>query len=162
MYFTTPFLVVAAWLANRGADSGSREPDDPAIPARLRELLGGVGVVIVIISLLLFLAPGVMVPLWPWKLSPLTARVMSAMFALPGIVLRGIARDERWSAARVSVEAQAFSIGWILIAAARARGDFRPIGLSGYLFLGGLGSMLLGIAWLYRVMEARRKVNLAT
>ena len=51
-------------------------------------------------------------------LTPLTARVVGAMFALPGVVGLGIALEPRWSAARILLEAHACSIAMILIAAA--------------------------------------------
>ena len=50
-----------------------------------------------------------MIAVWPWTLTPLTARVAGAMFALPGLVGLGIALDRRWSAARIILQAQAIS-----------------------------------------------------
>src|SRR3989304_4407416 len=100
-----------------------------------------------------------MLAVWPWKLTPLTARVMSAMFALPGLIALGIASDERWSAARIILEAQAFSIAMILIAALRAWSDFNPSGAATRLFIGGLSGLLIGIAVVYVIMEVRRKAS---
>jgi hypothetical protein len=159
LYFTTPFLVVASWLINRQSDPRVREPGDPAIPLWLRAILGSVGVVNVAISLMLFVLPDAMLTMWPWTLSPLTARVMSAMFALPGLVALGLASDERWSAARIILEAQALSIALILIAALRAWSDFKPNGAATWLFIGGLSGLLIGIVAVYLGMEAKRRAS---
>jgi hypothetical protein len=116
-----------------------------------------VGVVNVAISLMLFVPPDVMLAVWPWTLTPLTARVMSAMFALPGLVALNLASDERWSAARIILEAQALSIALILIAALRAWSDFKPTSAATWLFIGGLSGLLIGIVAVYLGMEARRR-----
>lgn len=126
------------------------------IPPIARRLLGALGVVTIAVSMFLFLVPSLMISLWPWPLTLLTARVMGAMFALPGLVGLGIAQDERWSAAKIILESQAFSIMLILLAAARARADFVGAPVATWLFVGGLAAMLVGIGGLYRVMERRR------
>ena len=157
LYFTAPFLVLAAWYFNRRTDPSLIAPGDVALPGLLRWLVGIGGVISVIFALLLFVQPDLMVAVWPWKLTPLTARVVGAMFALPGVVGLGIALDRRWSAARTILQAQAFSILVILIAAARAWGDFDQSDPASYLFVGGLTGLLIGIAALYIAMETRRK-----
>ena len=158
LYFTTPFLVYGAWWLNRRSDPHTPDASDLIIPSILRWLLGFVGALTLIISLLLFLLPQVMIDVWPWTLSPLTARVVGAMFGLPGLVGLGIALDRRWSAARVILQAQAVSIAFILIAAIRAWSDFNPANtISLWLFVGGLGGLLLGIILFSLFMEARRK-----
>lgn len=157
LYFTTPFVVLAAWLLNRPQDPGRRAPDDIAIPSLVRWALGGIGVATLAISLFLFLKPATMIGVWPWTLTPLTARVAGAMFALPGLVGIGIALDERWSAARLILQSQAFSIALILLAAARAWPDFDPARPATWAFIGGLALMLAGIVALYLALEARRR-----
>jgi hypothetical protein len=90
-------------------------------------------------------------------LTPLTARVVGAMFALPGIVGLGIAAEKRWSAGRIILEAQAFSILMILIAAAFAWGDFDQSNPVTWLFVGGLAFLLVAIAALYLGCELYRR-----
>jgi hypothetical protein len=157
LYFIAPFLVLAAWLLNRRTDPNLLVAGDVEIPRVLRWLVGVVGVITVVIAFLLFVQPGLMLAVWPWTLTPLTARVAGAMFALPGIVGLSIAADRRWSAARIILQAQAFSILVILIAAARAWGDYDKSNPAAYLFAGGLAGLLVAIAALYIFMEARLK-----
>jgi hypothetical protein len=153
LYFTTPFLVIAAWLRNRVQDSGPLDPSEVRLPARLRWVIGLTGILTLLVSLFLFLSPPLMISLWPWTLTPLTARVVGAMFALPGIVGLGIAFDPRWSAARIILQSQSFSILMILIAAVRAWGDFDPAKIATWLFLGGLLALLVLIAALTVYMQ---------
>ena len=156
LYFTTPFLAVATWLINRRADPHTPEAQEVIIPTWLRWALGGVGLITLAISLLLFVQPQAMIDIWPWTLTPLTARVAGAMFALPGLVGLGLATDRRWSSARILLQAQAFSIALILIAAVRAWDNFDLTKNTHLLFVGGLSSLLIGIVVLHVWLDRRR------
>lgn len=157
LYFTTPFLVFAVWLRNRTTDPGTAEPHEVLIPQAIRLFLGVVGVMTLAVSVLLFLQPALMIHLWPWMLTPLTARVAGAMFALPGMVGLGIALEKRWSAARIILEAQACSIVMILIATVRAWSDFAQSNPSTWLFVGGLSFLLAALAALYVGIDLHRR-----
>ena len=161
LYFTTPFLVFAVWLRNRTADLGTVDPDEFIIRPVIRLFIGIIGLITLAVSLLLFLQPDLMIRLWPWMLTPLTARVVGAMFALPGIVGLGIAAEKRWSAARIILEAQAFSIAMILVAAALAWGNFATSKPLTWLFVGGLAFLLVAIAAFYLGCELYRRKRLA-
>ncbi len=156
LYLTTPFLVVAVWLMNRRADPGAPAPDEVTLPKPLRWALGTVGGVTLSIGLLLFLQPQLMIAAWPWTLTPLTARVAGAMFALPGLVGLGLATDARWSAAKIILEAQALSIAFILLAALRDWGSFDAAQPAAWLFVGGLAALLVGIVAMRMIFERRR------
>jgi hypothetical protein len=153
LYFTTPFLVLAVWLLNRTHDSRKIEPDDRVLSPTIRVIIGMIGGITLLISLFLFLSPLLMISIWPWTLTPLTARVVGAMFALPGVVGLGIALEPRWSAARIILQAQAFSILMILIAAGRAWADFNPDKISTWFFITGLTGLLILIFGFYYWME---------
>lgn len=157
LYMTTPFLVVATWLRNRVTDPGTADLNDVLMPRLWRWVMGIGGVIGIVISLLLFLQPARMISVWPWQLTPLTARVIGAIFALPGMAGLGIALDSRWSSARLVLQAQAFSILFILISAARAWGEFNQFNLITYLFVGGLALMLIGSIAFYLFMESCRQ-----
>jgi len=156
LYFTTPFIVLAVWFRNRSQDLGQPEARDVFIPAWVRGVIGLVGMLTLVISLFLFLKPALMIDSWPWPLTPLTARVVGAMFSLPGVVGLGMAFDARWSAAQIILQSQSFSILLILIAAARAWSEFDQANPGTWLFVGGLAAMLAGIVVFYWVIETRR------
>ncbi|MCX6060609.1 MAG: hypothetical protein NTW69_21025 [Chloroflexi bacterium] len=156
LYFTAPFIVLAVWIRNRSQDSGQVGTQDAIIPSLVRLFIGAIGVVTLGISLFLFLQPMIMIGLWPWTLTPLTARVMGAMFALPGVVGLGIAFDMRWSAANIILQSQSFSILLILIAAVRAWRDFDWTKLTSWMFVIGLGLMLISIIILNIVIQTQQ------
>jgi hypothetical protein len=156
LYFTTPFLVILVWLANRARDNHRAEAGDILLPATARVIIGLVGAATLLVSIVLFLFPQMMISAWPWTLTPLTARVLGAMFALPGIVGLGITFEPRWSAARIILQSQCFSILMILIAAVRAWGDFHPANPITWLFVGGLAGLLILLILLYAGMEITR------
>ena len=127
LYVLSPFL--SSWGSGCaiGADPCTPDPDDVAIPVAVRWLVGrrrrggaatGVG---------LFLWPQRMIGIWPWMLTIGTARAVGGWLALPGVLCLGIARDPRWSAARLAVQSQA--LGFLLILSgspAPGRTSIRP------------------------------------
>src|SRR5260370_23108023 len=130
-------------------DPGTAESNELIIPQVIRLFIGVTGVITLAVSMLLFLQPALMIRLWPWMLTPLTARVVGAMFALPGLVELGIALEQRWSASRIILESQAVSIVMILIATTRAWSDFEQSNLITWLFVGGFCVLRLCASALY-------------
>ena len=104
--------------------------------------VGALGLVLAAASIVLVVAPDVLIPAWPWTLSPLTARVLGAMFALSGIVGVEIAIDRRPSAARAIVQAQAIAIAGILLGLLRAGDDVAWSSPTAWLFTGGMTVVL--------------------
>jgi hypothetical protein len=155
LYFTTPFIVSFVWLRNRHQDTGNLDDTDTIIPYMARLIMGLFGTVTLIISLFLFTQPSTMISLWFWKLTPLTARVMGAMFALPGLVGLGIAFDKRWSAATLILQSQGFSILLILIASILSSQDYNWTTWGSWVFVGGLCLMLISIVVLFMFMKKR-------
>jgi hypothetical protein len=162
LYFTLPFVLVYVWLGNRGTDPRAPDTRYRPLPRPVRMYLAAVGLLLLVVSFLLFLLPGAMIPTWPWTLTPLTARVMAAMFALPGLVGVQIALDGRWSAARFILQAQIGAIGLIVVAMILARSDIdwsRPVA---WTFSGGmclLGASLLALyIWMERPSSGSRAV----
>lgn len=153
VYFISPFLVLAAWWFNRAADLGAPDDSDKLVPRALRLVLGAAGLAELVMGVLLFLVPAFMISIWPWTLTPLTARVVGAMVTMPGVAQVGMALDPRWSSARVGLEAQVFSLVLILISAARAWSNFNPANAGTYLFTGGLTALVLFLVVLYLWME---------
>lgn len=148
LYFTAPFLVVAAWLRNQGY-AASQAPDEPRLGRGSRWVVAGMGVLATATGLFLFLAPAAAIPLWPWPLTPLTSRVVGATFCL-GLAGVVVVRDDRWAALRLMREVQLVMFGLILVAVVRARDEFladRPLTwLMGAGFLVLLAASLASVA----------------
>src|SRR5664279_5583529 len=116
------------------------------------QLIGVLGIAAIATSLFLFLLPAAAIAIWPWTLTELTARVMGAIFAL-GIAGLGAFVDKRSSSMRILVQVAGFMLGLILVAAARAHGDFDVTKPLTWLFAAGFLGMAGGSAILYSRME---------
>jgi hypothetical protein len=155
LYFTTPFLVAGLWIANRRHEDGA-PVDDVVVPEVMARVIGGIGVLAVAMSLFLFLVPERAVDVWPWLLTPLTARVMGAIFAL-GLAAVGAFAERRWSAFRIILQVEMVMLVLILVGGVRAAGDLDATNPLTWLFAAGFGSLFAASAALYVRMERRRR-----
>jgi hypothetical protein len=110
------------WWRNR-----VEEPPTPVadllLPYGVARLIGLVGVVAAVACLLLFLLPGLGIDIWPWMLTPLTARVMGAIFALATVGIAAF-RYRRWSGMQILLQVEGLMLVLIAVALVRARDDF--------------------------------------
>jgi len=143
LYATTPFLVLAVWLRNRPVDP--RQPDslEVTLAGPVRVGFAAIGSITLAVALLLFIQPAVMIGVWPWQLTPLTARVLGGIFALPSIADIGTALDPRWSAARITLQSQLVSLAFLIVATIRAWPLFNPGNPATWVFVLGLGSLFV-------------------
>src|SRR6478735_547246 len=83
LYFTTPVLVFAAfWRNQREFDPAPDSCGRIGVPAAAGLVVAGVASLAMCVFLYLF--PSRAVAVWPWHLTPLTARMLGAIFALGG------------------------------------------------------------------------------
>jgi hypothetical protein len=120
LYAITPFIVPGLWLLNRSNEADAPEPADKDIPAGFAIAIGAAGLAVMLSGVVLFLMPEMMIPAWPWKLTPLTARILGSFFILTGLVDLSIAADRRWSAVRFTLESQLIGLALILLGIPRA------------------------------------------
>lgn len=156
LYFTTPFLIFWVWLANRRHDLPSTGAGQ-LIPAAASRVTAIVGALSLLNGAFLFLAPARAAAIWPWALTPLTARVLGAIFCL-GVAGLGTLFDRRWSSARILLQVAALMLALILLAVARAAGELDPSNVMTWLITGGFTGVLAAIVILYlrmRVMAVR-------
>jgi hypothetical protein len=153
LYFTTPFLVAGVWLANRRFEDRTMH-GDLLVPQGLAHLIGAIGVLAVATGLFLFLLPQVAITIWPWTLTPLTARVMGAIFTL-GLAAAGAFSERRWSAFRLMLQVEVFMLALILVGVVRATGDLDGSNVLAWLFGAGFAGLLIGSLALYLRMERR-------
>lgn len=160
LYFTTPFLVWGVWAANRRCGS-KPGPGDILLPLVARRLMAATGALALTMALFLFLLPQQAIDVWPWTTTPLTSRVLGAIFAL-GVAQLGVLTDARWSAARLMLQVQVGMLALILIAAARANADFDGSNPLTWLLLAGFAASLASAAGLLVIMERRHSADLPT
>ncbi len=153
LYFTTPFLIFWVWLANRRHDVPGTS-GDLLIPAGASRVLAVAGGLSVLTGAFLFLLPARAAAIWPWTLTPLTARVLGAIFCL-GIAGLGAPLDRRWTSARILLQVAALMLALIVLAGLRAAGDLDPSNAMTWLIAVGFAAALTAIAILYLRMHAR-------
>jgi hypothetical protein len=84
IYVVVPLSLVAVVVVQErlpGEDPPRRQP----VPGLLRGLLGVQSVVMLVVGLPLLVAPGTADELWPWPLTPFTARVVAAWLLSLGL-----------------------------------------------------------------------------
>ncbi|MFU8772237.1 MAG: hypothetical protein ACNA8H_07440 [Anaerolineales bacterium] len=156
LYATTPFIVFLVWLNNRRTDPLEPDEKEVIIEKGTRRAFSLIGVAVLLLGLLLFLFPQTFLPWWPWQLTPLTARVGGGWFMMPGLFAILLARDRRWSSARLALESLALSLILLLAALPRAWDNFRFDNPFTWVFFAGAILALVGIAVVYIRMEGRR------
>jgi len=158
LYFTTPLLVLGTWLLNRRTEAAAG--GEVVLSPAARAVIGGTGLASVALGLFLYLRPVQAADLWAWPLTPLTARVMGAIFCL-GVAGLGIVADGRWSTARVMLQTEQVMVALILLAAARAHDDLDGSRPFTWLLLGGLVGVLAASIG-YSVAMDRRTMDRRT
>jgi hypothetical protein len=151
LYFTTPFLVLGAWFANRryAAPPGA---DDVLLSSVERAVIAMVGLVALAMGIVMFVAPSAVIDLWPWALTPLTCRVIAAVFCLGGAGV-GAMLDPRWSALRLMLQVEVVMLVLILVSAVRARYEMISDRALTWPLLIGLLLMLAGSGYLWATYE---------
>jgi hypothetical protein len=153
LYFTTPFLIAAVYQSNRGHDRPATK-DDVHMPERVAKVVGVAGVLAFVTGLFLFLAPAAAISIWPWPLTPLTARVLGAVFAL-GVAGVGAFVDGRWTSARIPLQVAFIMLTLIMVAGVRAHAEFDGGNPLTWVFAIGFGVVTIGIPIGYMRMERR-------
>ena len=141
LYFLAPFLVLGAWLANRRAAAPAR-PSEQRIGPVARASVAVLGLLALIQGIAMFLVPGAILSIWPWPLTPLTCRVVGAIFCLgsAGLV---VLLDARWTTLRLMLQVAIVMIVLMLVAAVRARAELKPAQPLSWLLLGGFVGVLV-------------------
>ncbi len=99
----------------------------------------------------LYLAPERAIDLWPWALTPLTARSTAAIFFL-GIAGAGVFFDRRWQAVRIPLQVAMVMLALILVSVARDWDSVDTDKAFTWVLLAGFVAVLVGSAVLYRKM----------
>ena len=64
-------------------DDGAPEADDVTIPRPWRYVLALVGAAASVTGLVLFAVPSLLIEVWAWEVTPLTARIVGVVLTLP-------------------------------------------------------------------------------
>jgi hypothetical protein len=155
LYVSTPVLVLVALIANWPADPGTPDEHDSVIPRSARIVLAGVGVAATITGAVLFVVPSLLVNVWAWEVTPLTARVVGAVLTLPGFVNVWMLFDARWSAFRWVFQAELACLSFIVLALAIRFVDLEWERPAAWLVTSGLAASLVAFGVLYSWLDRR-------
>ena len=118
----------------------------------MTRLIGAIGLLAAATSAFCFLLPARAIQIWPWPLTPLTARVMGAIFAL-GVAAIGAFAERRWSAMRIMVQVEVLMLALIGVAAVRAHSEFDTARPLTWAMAVGFVLVLVGSVGLYARMS---------
>lgn len=157
VYALTPFLLPLVWFLNQRTEPGTPEATDVTVPRLMRQAVAIVGIAILLFSLLTFVQPQFAISIWPWTLTPLTARVLAGWLLLPAIGCIYLMRESRWSGWRVLLETATVGAAFFLIALIVAWNDWSQTNpltwVMAFLIIGAL----LFMPALYVFFERRRR-----
>ena len=154
LYILTPFLIPAIWFFNRKTDSGQPDVNDITIPPILLMVLKLISVGMLIFVLIGFANPDLVIKVWPWTVTPLTARILCGWVALLGVGAFTMSNENRWSGWKIPLESMVIWHVLVLIAALLNPTDFKT-GLVNWYTLAVAG-LLIGIFIFYPLTEMMR------
>lgn len=155
LYIVTPILVPAIWMYNRRTDSRQPEDSDLTVKPAFIWITRLFGTFALLNAAAGFLFPDYFIRIWPWALTPLTARVMAGWIALLGMGAFCMAADSRWSAWRVPLQSILIWHGLVIAAFFWKASDFTADILNWYVLAVGL--MVAAILAYYVWMEGGRR-----
>ena len=142
-YIWFPLGAAFIWW-NQRRETG--HPAEPSLSLLLRGFLAAQGTVAVMIALVSLLAPGTMIKLWPWAITPLLAQIYSAPFLAYGVGSLYASRQLGWSEIRISVLATLMLTFGAIIASLLHIGLFNEAHPSTWVWFGGLGFVSVALA----------------
>jgi hypothetical protein len=151
IYIITPFLVPWLWFHNRVTDPGTLDARDRVVPRWVRGLAGLIGIASLLFWIVNFIVPTLLIGIWPWKLTPLTARTLCAwgmLISVGGLVMYF---ELRWSAWRYNIQAIALWQVLMVIGSILHRQDFNNGSLINPYFIAILiilGALVLLTVWM--------------
>lgn len=131
-YIVYPWAGARLFFAHRpGRVRGRTTPD------WVRRYLVVQGVFCTALALLLFLAPGSMAPLWPWRISPLLTQIYAGPFLAYGVGSLLLARRRNWIEFKFPLASMFAFAALVLIASYIHLPTFGAIGISASVWFGG-------------------------
>ena len=160
VYLVTPVLLPTVWLRLRSRDPGETPPGTPVVPRLVCQLIGALGAVQLSVAAVFFVWPELAIEVWPWTLSPLTARTLASFLGFIGAMWLAFLVERRWSALQLHVEAATLGLVLVGIGALRAADDLTAGPLATTVFAVLLGGFVLVLVALQVTM--RRRVDVET
>lgn len=154
VYLLSPLAVAGVILMHRR--TGDANNSGPTLSAGLRALFAVVFTLLFVIAMVMVFAPAVAMAWWPWKLSPLTSRVIGGWVAVLGVGGLLMCRSAYWPQWKVGIETGLLWFVLVALATPGALADFAsPAKRLGYLLALAFLVLLFGLTW-WKMERARR------
>jgi len=134
VYAAVPPVMLALFVRQLRVPGGD-PPRRAPLPRWLRLVLGLQAALLLVVGAVLFLAPQLTTPLWPWMLTPLTARAVGAWLLALGLGAAHLIRENDWERGRVAMPSSAVLGALELVALARYPGALDWSGPRAWVFL---------------------------
>jgi hypothetical protein len=92
-YLLPPPIFVSAYLWHQRMATSDPAASDDRLPVWLNRLLVVCGSGLTVGAMLVFIFPGLLIPMFPWQLTPLTARSLCAWLIAVGTIMLSMARE---------------------------------------------------------------------
>lgn len=155
LYIVSPFLIPALWMYNRRTDTNEPEESDVTVTDAARQITRLIGILVLVLVTICYLVPSLIIPIWPWELTPLTARVLCGWLSVIGTSAIMISFDPRWTSWRAILESIFIAYSLIFVAAFMNPADFKTSLVNWFTLL--MAAMLISIFVFYVSMESRRR-----
>jgi hypothetical protein len=156
IYVVAPILTPIALFRNMREDRHLAEERDAVVPLALRVIWLIPGILFFAAAIYAFVNPAWLIPLWPWKATPLTMRVIVSFYSMLGVAVLVVFREPRWSAWRIGAIGVTTWHVLVVVAALLRQQDFKtPVFQTAWFWLEAI--LVLGSIVTFAIMESRAR-----
>jgi hypothetical protein len=101
-YLLPPPIFVAAYLGHQRKALSTLTKAEGTLPVWLKRLLVILGVFLTAVAVLVFFFPNLLIPIFPWQLTPLTARSLSGWLIAVGTIMLAMYFENNSTRARLA------------------------------------------------------------
>lgn len=152
LYFASPIVLPLFFRAARAHAGASR---GPVVPTWAVAGMVAVGLTQVVAVVTWYLAPSVIVDRWPWPMTELTVRTISAFAAFCAVLLLWVLVDRHYEAVQAGVEALTIGLVVCSVGAVIAHDDFTGPVYARLLYVGAFAFLFLLFASIVVTMRGR-------
>ncbi|MFH2038804.1 MAG: hypothetical protein ABIJ65_05155 [Chloroflexota bacterium] len=158
LYIITPPLIFYLWWLNRRTDPVNPESGEISVPVLARRAFFWFGVTTMLWAIIMFVFPEVVSTYWPWKLTPLTARILAGWFSLLGVGGLYTSSEIRWSAWQIPLQSITLWAALVVLASFLNPDDFST-GIWNSFTIGTLLSLLMLLTFQFGIHMTKRKIH---
>ncbi len=156
VYIVSPLAVFWLWWRNRRTDPRTALTGDPLVAPGVLTAARAFGIGAFAAAAVFFISPQTAIDIWPWDLTPLTARVLASFTAQVGVGAIVLSMDPRWSGWKLLTQTFFVATAFLLVGVVRAHDDFDFDNPMAFAYIGGLIATDVALALLYRAMNQKK------